>query len=103
MEDRLSIVLTSQLYWKSGQYEEVSMPKTPNTTPVGAHLFDCESDHECTMLTCDMCLDELPAEDAIREEGKDYVAHFCGLDCLERWRMRGQRPEQQRKSSDEGR
>jgi hypothetical protein len=80
------------------------MPKTPNTTPVGAHILSCESDHQCAMLNCDMCLDELPADDAIREEGKDYIAHFCGLDCLERWRRRGHhRPMQHRNMSDKDR
>ena len=44
--------------------------------------------HERTALTCDYCLKELADSDAIREEGQDYVAHFCGLDCLSAWRER---------------
>jgi hypothetical protein len=73
------------------------MPKTLNTTLVGAPLLDCESDHECTMLTCDMCLVELPANDAISEEGEDYIAHFCGLDCLERWHKHSKKQAHQHK------
>ncbi|MGA7179483.1 MAG: DUF3330 domain-containing protein [Thiobacillaceae bacterium] len=73
------------------------MSKTANTTLGGAPLLDCESDHECTMLTCDMCLVELPAGDAISEEGKDYIAHFCGLDCLERWHTHAKKQTDQNK------
>ena len=57
-------------------------------SPAGAPVRSCESDHECTLLTCDFCLKELPPNNGIREEGKDYVAHFCGLDCLDAWRNR---------------
>jgi Domain of unknown function (DUF3330) len=67
------------------------MPYPVNTTLVGAPLLDCENDHECTMLTCEMCLVDLPADDAISEEGKDYIAHFCGLDCLEQWHRQNKR------------
>lgn len=71
------------------------MFKTANLTPSGAKLLDCQSDHECTMLTCDMCLVELPPDDAIREEAEDYIAHFCGLECLERWHQHHKKPAQQ--------
>lgn len=64
------------------------MEKTPRLTPAGAPVLACEDDHECTVLTCDFCLKELPPSDAVREEGEDYVAHFCGLDCLQAWRER---------------
>ncbi len=64
------------------------MENNPNLTPSGAPVLDCEHDHECTVLTCDFCLTDLPHSDAIREEGKDYVAHFCGLTCFEAWRRR---------------
>lgn len=57
-------------------------------TPAGAPVLACEQDHECTVLTCDYCLKELPSSDAIREEGDDYVAHFCGLSCFEAWQKR---------------
>jgi hypothetical protein len=65
------------------------MEKPENLTPLGAPVLDCEHDHECTLLTCDFCLLELPSSGAIREESADYVAHFCGLDCLEAWRREG--------------
>lgn len=65
------------------------MKQPGNRTPVGAVLSDCAHDHECTLLSCDYCLRALPSSDAIREENADYVAHFCGLDCLEAWRREG--------------
>ncbi|MGO9444536.1 MAG: DUF3330 domain-containing protein [Thiobacillaceae bacterium] len=75
------------------------MVKPVNTTPSGATLMDCESDHQCTVLTCDMCLVELPNDAAMREEGEDYIAHFCGLDCLDQWRRQraqaARQPQQQ--------
>lgn len=64
------------------------MKISPNLTPSGAPVMDCEHEHECTVLSCDFCLIDLPNSDAIREEGSDYVAHFCGLPCLEAWRKR---------------
>lgn len=67
------------------------MQATEKKTLSGADLLDCEHDHECTVLTCDFCLKELPPGEPISEEGKDYIAHFCGLDCLEAWRQHGRK------------
>ena len=64
------------------------MDKNARLGPSGAPVLACEDDHECTVLTCDFCLKELPPNNGLREEGKDYIAHFCGLDCLEAWRER---------------
>lgn len=64
------------------------MDKPAKRSPAGAPVLDCENDHECTVLTCDFCLKDLPAKDSIREEGEDYVAHFCGLECFEAWQKR---------------
>ena len=64
------------------------MDETPKHTPAGAPVLNCENDHVCTVLTCDFCLKDLPAKDSIREEGEDYVAHFCGLACFEAWQKR---------------
>lgn len=67
---------------------EAKMDEETRLTQAGAKIAACDQDHECTLLSCDNCLKELPSGDAIREEGEDYVAHFCGLDCLEAWRER---------------
>ena len=41
---------------------------------------------EDEMVSCDVCLKEVPASEAASEEASDYVAHFCGLECYEKWR-----------------
>jgi len=37
-------------------------------------------------VACEICLAEVPLSEAKSEEASDYVAHFCGLDCYDKWR-----------------
>lgn len=37
-------------------------------------------------LACSVCRREIPPSAAIWRESSDYVAHFCGLECYDRWR-----------------
>jgi len=39
-----------------------------------------------TQVACEVCLTEVPASGAKSEETSDYVAHFCGSECYEKWR-----------------
>lgn len=41
---------------------------------------------EPELIACDVCLSEIPSSIAVTVEGPDYVHHYCGLDCLARWR-----------------
>jgi len=41
---------------------------------------------EATMVSCDICLKEIPVSEASNCEATDYVIHFCGLECYEKWR-----------------
>jgi hypothetical protein len=41
---------------------------------------------ESASLACPVCHREIPVSAAVWREGSDYVAHFCGLDCYDRWR-----------------
>jgi hypothetical protein len=41
-----------------------------------------------TGLSCTACEHEIPASEAVVVEAVDYVVHFCGLDCYQRWRSR---------------
>ncbi len=50
-------------------------PATPSTTTDDA------------VLSCEICLSEIPASVAHSLEGPDYVHHFCGLECYERWQQ----------------
>jgi hypothetical protein len=38
-------------------------------------------------LTCDLCKAEIPPSAALTFEGADYSAHFCGLGCMETWKL----------------
>ncbi|MGE1404468.1 DUF3330 domain-containing protein (plasmid) [Citrobacter freundii] len=40
----------------------------------------------CT--TCCVCCKEIPLDTAFTPEGAEYVEHFCGLDCYERFQAR---------------
>lgn len=44
-----------------------------------------KSDHE-VLVACEVCLTEVPVSGAKSEEASDYVAHFCGLACYDKWR-----------------
>ncbi len=37
-------------------------------------------------VSCAVCLKEVPLSEAHTAEAVDYVAHFCGLECYEKWR-----------------
>lgn len=36
-------------------------------------------------VQCEICLTEIPTSVAVTPEGKDYIHHFCGLECMGRW------------------
>ena len=40
------------------------------------------------LVTCEVCLKEVPASEAKSSETDDYVAHFCGLECYQQWRQK---------------
>lgn len=37
------------------------------------------------IIQCDVCMKEIPANEARSAEVHDYVMHFCGLDCYDQW------------------
>jgi hypothetical protein len=38
-----------------------------------------------TQIACDVCLREVPISEAVVPEAADYFAHFCGLECYQKW------------------
>lgn len=36
-------------------------------------------------IRCEVCLKEIPRDEALSREGEDYVVNFCGLACFEKW------------------
>ena len=59
---------------------------SPHHNPAGAPVAQCSAEEGCTMVSCAVCLKEVPADSVNVMDAQDYVHHFCGLDCLEVWR-----------------
>jgi hypothetical protein len=58
---------------------------TTHLNPAGAPITTCEGDEACEIVSCELCLIEIPTSVAESHEGTDYVHHFCGLECLGKW------------------
>ncbi len=50
---------------------------------------------ELTLVSCEVCLKEVPIAEATIPEATDYFVHFCGLQCYEKWKSQGGKPEGQ--------
>lgn len=37
-------------------------------------------------VACEVCLKEIQRSEATSTEVTDYVAHFCGLECYDKWK-----------------
>ena len=37
------------------------------------------------IIQCEICLKEIPISEATSAEARDYVMHFCGLECYDQW------------------
>lgn len=44
---------------------------------------------EPAILTCDVCLAEIPESVAVSQEADEYTQHFCGLECYSKWKTQG--------------
>jgi len=42
---------------------------------------------EVEKIPCDVCRKEVPLSEAMIPEAEEYVAHFCGLECYEKWKQ----------------
>lgn len=58
---------------------------TQHRNPAGAQVAQCADEESCTVVSCEVCLKEVPADSVNVTDAQDYVHHFCGLDCLEAW------------------
>ena len=58
---------------------------TRHRSPSGALVAQCADEESCSVLTCEVCLKEVPADAVKHADTQDYVHHFCGLECLEVW------------------
>ena len=50
---------------------------------------------EATLVSCKVCLEEIPKSEATVPEAVDYFVYFCGPDCYEKWKNQGRAPEEQ--------
>ena len=46
-------------------------------------------------VACEVCLKEVPISEATVPEATDYVVHFCGLECYEKWKSQRGKPDDQ--------
>ena len=51
------------------------------------------------IISCDICLKEVPLSEAVIPEAEDYVAHFCGMECYSVWKQRSERSGKQGEKS----
>jgi hypothetical protein len=38
-------------------------------------------------VSCAICRKEVPKSESVAPEASDYLIHFCGLDCYEKWKQ----------------
>lgn len=42
---------------------------------------------EADIISCDICLTEIPCDLACCEEAVEYVQYFCGYNCFAQWQQ----------------
>ena len=53
--------------------------------PESYKVSACDGGDPDKTVRCEVCITEVPLSVAKSAEGLDYVHHFCGLDCLQKW------------------
>jgi hypothetical protein len=46
-------------------------------------------------VACTICMKEVPISEAVIPEATDYVTHFCGVECYDKWRRQPGNPSSQ--------
>ena len=62
--------------------------------PAGGDVLACDLDDNCMDVDCETCLEEIPASLSEHSEAPDYMTHYCGLACTEKWREQQQKEEE---------
>lgn len=44
--------------------------------------------NQAVIVDCCVCCKEIPLDAAFTPEGAEYVEHFCGLECYQRFQAR---------------
>lgn len=45
---------------------------------------------------CDCCNEDIPPSAALTTEGKDYIYHFCGMQCYDLWKKTNSNDEKKK-------
>ncbi|MDP2829847.1 MAG: DUF3330 domain-containing protein [Sulfuricellaceae bacterium] len=45
------------------------------------------------LVSCEVCLKEIPLSESKSTEAVDYVVHFCGLQCHSKWKEQQSKPD----------
>ena len=53
-------------------------------------------------VSCEMCLKEVPASEAMIPEASDYFVHFCGLECYAAWKKQAEKSAESGVAPDAG-
>lgn len=53
-------------------------------------MRDKDKPVELELVACDICLKEVPISEATVPEATDYVVHFCGIDCYQKWKQQAE-------------
>jgi hypothetical protein len=54
---------------------------------------------DATLVSCEVCLKEIPKSEASVPEAVDYFVYFCGADCYQKWNHHKPRVDQVEKVS----
>lgn len=41
--------------------------------------------HDDQLISCEICLKNIPLSEADSSEAEEYIAYFCGLECYDTW------------------
>ncbi|MCK4950749.1 MAG: DUF3330 domain-containing protein [Gammaproteobacteria bacterium] len=53
-------------------------------------MTDTSKNVDTDLVKCEICLKEVPKSEAKVAEAQEYVMHFCGLDCYDKWQKKSE-------------
>jgi hypothetical protein len=81
-----SLYLNVCRYPLRGQEQAEWLDEEENAMTATEKRFDEE------LIACEICLKEVPITEATNPEATDYVVHYYGLECYERWTTQDAKP-----------
>ena len=48
-------------------------------------MSEHSDNNEPELVSCKVCLKEVPKSEANSAEAQEYVMYFCGVDCYDQW------------------